>query len=126
MGLADTYTIFPKSKSWRLECGVSSRSFRTLSESGCLSYPFSFSSYAFLKEHRNFTLFLWLLLGVSTAVNTSLVIIWFEQCTPLKAMWDFRLDHPKCLAKSAIVGVAYLSAGMRSNLNEYYPVADIL
>lgn len=77
------------------------------------------------RTHRNFTLFLWVLLGVSTAVNISLAITWFEQCTPLKAVWDFRLDHPKCLTKNAIVGVAYLSAGMRFNLNEYYSVADI-
>jgi hypothetical protein len=77
------------------------------------------------KTQRNFTLFLRVLLGVSTAVNISLVIIWFEQCTPLKAIWDFRLDHPKCLTKNAIVGVAYTAAGMRSNLNEYYSVADI-
>ncbi|OCK87421.1 uncharacterized protein K441DRAFT_742369 [Cenococcum geophilum 1.58] len=63
------------------------------------------------RTHRNFTLFLWVLLGVSTAVNISLVIIWFEQCTPLKAVWDFRLDHSKCLTKNAIVGVAYLTAG---------------
>ena len=79
----------------------------------------------FGKTHRNFTLFLWVLLSISTAVNISLVIIWFEQCTPLKAIWDFRLDHSKCLAKSTIVGVAYLSAGLRSNLNEYYSVANI-
>lgn len=78
------------------------------------------------RTHRNFTLFLWVLLGISTAVNISLVIIWFEQCTPLKAIWDFRLDHPKCLTKNTIVGVAYLTAGMRSNLNEYCSVADIL
>ena len=77
------------------------------------------------RTHTNFTLFLRVLLGVSTVVNISLVIIWFEQCTPLKAIWDFRLDHPKCLTKNTIVGVAYISAGMRSNLNEFYSFADI-
>lgn len=51
------------------------------------------------RTHRNFTLFLWVLLGVS-----------------LKAVWDFRLDHSKCLTKNAIVGVAYLTAGMRFNI----------
>lgn len=63
--------------------------------------------------HTNFRRFLWLLMGVNTAVNGALFIIWFLQCNPVYATWDLRVpaSEKTCLPSSAVVGVAYMSAG---------------
>ncbi|OCK81166.1 hypothetical protein K432DRAFT_296116 [Lepidopterella palustris CBS 459.81] len=61
--------------------------------------------------HRNFTNFLYALMAISTAVNLSLVFVWFFQCRPIQAIWNFTIEEKTCMPGSAIVGVAYLSAG---------------
>ena len=64
------------------------------------------------RTRKEFRRFIWILMVFSLAGNIALIITWFLQCIPLKALWNPTI-HGKCIPGAAIVDVVYVGTGKR-------------